>query len=190
MKLQHETIPYPTTDLSSTDDIDKLVKDLLNSGNTIQVEHDSELKKLGERDQESLKLHNTNYDNILDEYTTHVSKTLASKRSMKTIFFWISIITMIIVVIFVIVCTCAALIDVRAGNFLIQDYIVPAASVLTSFLTVFIVIPKIIAEYLFNSNEDSVMRDIVSNIQNYDKYLRDALHRIQDKDNDANHNQQ
>lgn len=60
-------------------------------------------------------------------------------------------------------------------DFNVQDYIIPVVTAISSFLTVFIIIPKIIAEYLFNSSEDAVMKDIVSIIQDYDKYVRDNL---------------
>lgn len=40
---------------------------------------------------------------------------------------------------------------------------------LVSFLTVFFDIPKVITEYLLNSEEEKYMSEIIKNIQNYDK---------------------
>lgn len=44
-----------------------------------------------------------------------------------------------------------------------------AVPALVSFLTIFFVIPKVITEYLFNSEEEKYMSEIIKNIQNYDK---------------------
>lgn len=44
--------------------------------------------------------------------------------------------------------------------------VVPA---LAAFLTVFLVIPKVVTEYLFNAEEEKYMSEIIRNIQNYDK---------------------
>lgn len=44
-----------------------------------------------------------------------------------------------------------------------------------SFASVFIVLPKIIAEYLFNTSDEKNMVDIIKNMQEYDKSLRENI---------------
>ena len=39
-------------------------------------------------------------------------------------------------------------------------------------MTAFIVIPKIIAEYLFNTSDETNFTDIIKNMQEYDKSVR------------------
>lgn len=122
-----------------------------------------------------MKRHSINYDEILSDYTTHVNKTLKSKRIMKIIFFVISVSIMVLSIIFLIWGGFFVASQSKSENFNIQDYLIPAISALTSFLTVFIIIPKIIAKYLFNSKEDSAMKDVIESIQNYDKNVRKEL---------------
>lgn len=158
-------------------------RQLLNSlSSSIRVSNDDEL--LDARDKKSLKSHSYNYDNILSEYSSHVSKTLKTKRFMKLFFFWLSILVMIFCIVFIVGSVIVIFSESKNNsNFSIEDYIIPSFTALSSFLTIFIVIPKIIAEYLFNSNEDSVMKDIVSSIQEYDKYIRKDLHNTETNEN-------
>lgn len=154
-------------------DVNELAGFLIQS-NSVRVNNDDELLEV--RDKTSLKKHSRNYDSILNEYTSHVEKTLKNKRFMKMFFFWLSISVMILCVIFIICSVLFVIYEYKQNtDFNVQDYIIPVVTAISSFLTVFIIIPKIIAEYLFNSSEDAVMKDIVSIIQDYDKYVRDNL---------------
>lgn len=140
---------------------------------SFRVKDDEEL--LEARDQNSLKEHSKNYDSILLYYTSYVEKTLRSKRTMKKAFFWLSFGVMIICVLSVIALIIFTLFSSQKTDFDAANYIVPCSTAIASFLTVFIIIPKIIAEYLFNNNEESVMQNIVASIQEYDKYVRTNL---------------
>lgn len=46
-----------------------------------------------------------------------------------------------------------------------------------SFAATFIVLPKIIAEYLFSTYDESNMADIIKNMQEYDKAVRENMNR-------------
>ena len=46
-----------------------------------------------------------------------------------------------------------------------------------SFASVFIVLPKIIAQYLFNTSDERNMADIIKNMQEYDKSVRENMKR-------------
>lgn len=160
--------------MANTDQGQQLIS-LLSSylSSSTRLNDDDEL--LEERDKKSLKKHSYNYDDILSGYTTHVIKTLKSKRIMKIVFYGISVAIMVSSVCFVIWGGVFVADQSKNSDFDLYNYIVPVISALTSFLTVFIVIPKIIAKYLFNSNEDTSMKDIIESIQNYDKDIRKEI---------------
>lgn len=167
-------IPTGTNAVVSSS-VEKFVEDFQSSVDVVQLAHDEDLDRLNTHDRGSLTHHNDSYDSILYNYTDHVSQTLKTKRFMKKFFFWVSLSVMMLITILVFVCILVTCLNAGNSNFDAQNYIIPGVSALASFLTTFIVVPKIIAEYLFNSNEDSVMREIVSSIQEYDKYVRHFL---------------
>lgn len=137
-----------------------------------QIKNDDGLR---DRDINSLTQHINDYDDILRNYAIHVDKTLKHKRRMKITFFAISIITMLACISIIVVFIAHLLKNSCDENFDALNYIAPAITSITSFLTVYIIIPKIIAKYLFNSKEDESMKAIISSIQKYDKYIRDSL---------------
>lgn len=138
-----------------------------------QIDNDSDLRKV---DMDSLSKHIKDYDDILRNYAKYVDETLSQKRKMKNMFFIVSILTMIFCVIIVAICVKCLLDNFYNPEINALNYIVPTLTAIASFLTVYIIIPKIIAKYLFNSKEDKAMKDIISSIQEYDKYIRDSLH--------------
>lgn len=148
-----------------------LISNLLDSQ---QLRSDNDLKNL---DIKSLGQHIGDYDTILRNYSTHVAKTLKHKRVMKIAFFCLSVFAMLVCVVLIIICVCLLLFNITKENFDVFDYVTPTITAITSFLTIYIIIPKIIAKYLFNSKEDKAMRKIISSIQDYDKYVRDSLHK-------------
>lgn len=143
----------------------------LSTSNKIKNDEDLRQSDIG-----SLGRHISDYDNILRNYATHVDKTLKHKRIMKAIFFGISAFTMVSCVLIVGVCVLYLLNNIFNESFDILNYATPAITAITSFLTVYIIIPKIIAKYLFNSKEDDAMKNIIASIQDYDKYIRNSLH--------------
>lgn len=144
----------------------------LSSSNKIKNDDDLRQTDIG-----SLGRHISDYDNILRNYANHVDKTLKHKRTMKIIFFGISVFTMFSCILIVGLCIFHLLKNILDDGFDILDYIAPTVTAITSFLTVYIIIPKIIAKYLFNSKEDDAMKNIIASIQDYDKYIRDSLHK-------------
>ena len=149
-------------------------EDLINrlSSNN-KIENDFELNhSLLQEDIESLGKHIIDYDNILRNYSNHVDKTLQHKRIMKIWFFVMSLLIVFACTAITIICIICLIHNIGDTDFNIIDYIVPTITSITSFLTVFIIIPKIIAKYLFNSKEDESMKEIIASIQEYDKYIR------------------
>ena len=155
----------------------KLTSELIKNGE--KVSDDQELLKAQKEMQLSYFInitnHNDKFTKLLESYTDFVSTTLNKKIKMKSCFFWLSYIVLIVVVLITIASLFVVIISAGRDNFEIQDYILPIVTAIVTFLTSFIVIPKIIAEYLFNSNEESVMKDIVNSIQEYDKNIKNDI---------------
>lgn len=111
--------------------------------------------------------HEAAYTDILEAYSENVKETIRAKRRYKNIVFWVSMGLLCLTFISLII-----IIIVFASNKQ-QPKVVEWCSVLipalVSFLTVFIVIPKVITRYLFNSEEEKYMSEIIKSVQNYDK---------------------
>ena len=102
------------------------------------------------------------YNEILDTYTSSLKDSVDCKKTYRKTTFRISCVLLVAfpaLVLFLFV--------TKKTEDLVQWFsvIIPA---LVSFLTVFIVIPKIITEYLFNAEEEKYMSDIIQHIQDYD----------------------
>lgn len=111
--------------------------------------------------------HETAYTTILDAYAANIVQTLDKKRTFKTQVFWLAF-GLLVVAFLLLVGLLAVLICCKpfAGIAEWCSVMIPA---MVSFVTVFIVIPQVITEYLFNSEEEKYMSEIIKNIQNYDK---------------------
>lgn len=105
------------------------------------------------------------YSRILSSYESHIAKTLKFKRTYKHFVFWVSLsmLTITFVAFF-----CVLLFDKNAF-----DDLSFTVSSLISLVTVFIVIPQIISNYLFNKDEEKYMCEIVKNIQKHDLSILD-----------------
>ena len=155
--------------------------------NILTVKNDEEL--LEASDEKSLKEHSKNYDTILLNYTSYLEKILNSKRIMKNFFFWMSFSIMIICILCMVILIFVAISLANNENFDITNYIIPFCTSIISFLTVFMIIPKIIAKYLFNNNEEAVMQTIIASIQEYDKYIRTQLTDKNDEEKENSNNE-
>ena len=103
----------------------------------------------------SMKNHNENYTELLNAYVDNANKSLKNKRSFKSIFFTICCIIMLSITITTVVLTIVGIkSDTKTGNLAVS-----LGANLLSFLASFIVLPKIIASYLFN-NEDAIVFDL------------------------------
>ena len=115
------------------------------------------------------------YVNLLSTYSEHFKQASQRKNELKDKFFdFIKCIMNWLVWIFagVIVLT-LVLLSIMAGKSTSSIEIVVGAivSVISSFVTMVLAIfklPKIIADYLFNKQEDEMMKSIIENIQNYE----------------------
>lgn len=153
-----------------------------------EIHDDEELELINELDRsdvDTIKSHNISYKLLLNLYLDCVGSNLIQKRDMKNKFFTISCATMIGTAFLEIGCIILAAIFALMGKDLSNFDFASLISVSVSFLTVYIVIPKIIAEHLFNNNDEDTMSDIIKYMLNHDRHIRNVLKsRKQDKSND------
>ena len=113
--------------------------------------------------EKNVSRHEKRYTDILDAYTDSLQETLKRKLKYKTWIFWLS---------FVLLCAfpIGFVILVSTKRFdSISEWCAVIVPVLISFLTVFIVIPQVITQYLFNAEEEKYMSDVIKHIQDYDR---------------------
>ena len=146
--------------MSNDPHIETLLSDLTKDKGR-EVASDAEFNALTPKED-----HDNAYTAILDAYVDNLKKTMERKRTFKTWFFAIS--CFLLVSVFWALVYTIWLSSKKPATDILEwcSAVLPA---LGSFLTVFIVIPKIIAEYLFNLEEEKYMSEIIKNIQDYDK---------------------
>ena len=135
-------------------------------------------KSLMESDEDLLKKHNTSFATLLSNYVTASDKSQKHKRGMKIAFF--------VVIMFIITTLSLSFAGTIFIGLYMQfkglvsmlDLLAPILVSFASVLTSILVLPKIIAEYLFDKSEDDRLSKMVSNMQDYDKELRNHRNAI------------
>lgn len=131
---------------------------------TPPIKNDIDLQK---SDVNAMVSHNTSFTNILDAYEKNASASLRQKRTFKNVFFY-GVCFVLVLVAFL----SAAVIIVGLAGMISIENIGVYFTALGTFLTSFIVLPKVIVEYLFHPEEEKGMTDIVKAIQEYDTKIR------------------
>lgn len=115
------------------------------------------------------------YVGILDTYKKQISNSVEKKNELKKKFFGtIKIIMHFLTIIFFISIVVSLMLfyTMIANNYSSAEIIAGAITTLiSSFVTMILSIfklPEIIAEYLFNKEEDKLMSEIIKNIQEYE----------------------
>lgn len=126
---------------------------------------------LRKSDINAMQSHNISFDELLKTYVKNTKSNLLMKLILKWVFFICCMLILIVLFGFLIYSSKYCLKNEVSQNSLIT---VMVANVI-SFLTSFIVLPHTIANYLFNNKEDENMTQIIKNIQDYDKNIRDGL---------------
>lgn len=115
------------------------------------------------KDDKGLKNRDNMYNDILGDYRDAIHNTLTSKHVYK-------IITYIIVSAILVAITASTIVLLfMYRKFDTVEWIAVAVPMMISFLTTFIVIPKIIAGYLFDKDEEKHMTDLLKILIEYDK---------------------
>lgn len=142
---------------------DKLLQDVESSD---LLKDDSSLEA---SDARSMKLHNEAYTEILRAYKENVCENLKAKRWYKKVFFYLicSVLGCAVqLTIAVVIFGCIGIIGTES----IGIY----ATALGTFLSSFIILPKVVAKYLFSREEETKMADIVRTMQAYDADIRES----------------
>ena len=146
------------------------LSDIINSlDDDSNIEKSNEIEKLNESKIDTLKCVLDNYqqtDRKLLETLTDTVDLLKNRETQKSRFkLWFFI---IIMTVFVILCLSPFVILFLFRNIITnQSLIVTIIGTLTEILTAIIVLPKIIANYLFNLNEDKEYFNLISDVKSY-----------------------
>ena len=129
--------------------------------------------------------HSKNYSKLLDAYVTSVKTNIFLKNLFKILFFFVTMGSMLAIIYFFYISLRYTLDNFSKFDNLNEISIEAILSILTiilptisSLIIAFIKIPKIIARYLFNIEEDNYMNSVIKNIQDYDKSMFAMEHKI------------
>lgn len=125
---------------------------------------------------QSMLEHSGKYTDILDIFITNSRETSEQKLRFKKHFFYFSIFSLGFVTLLFIVLS--IFIFATGTNETNVGALSTLGTTFVSLLSMYIIIPKIIAKYLFNRKEDKNMITIIKSIQNYDE--RVDLHNFDD----------
>ena len=118
------------------------------------------------KDDRGLEKRANMYNDILSDYRDAIHNTLKSKHVYK-------IITYVIVSAILVAITASTIVLLfMYRRFDTVEWIAVAVPMMISFLTTFIVIPKIIAGYLFDKDEEKHMTDLMKILIEYDKFSK------------------
>lgn len=134
-----------------------VIDDLININSSGDLPHK-------EKDEKELDERNKIYTDILSNYSKYLNQTLSKNTFNKKAF----LIGLLIIL---------GLIVIGFFMYLILDgdNIVAVITAFISLISAIIVIPTKIVEYLFNPQETQQINEVIKNIQDYDKAVRDDL---------------
>ncbi len=119
------------------------------------------------RDTANMIKHGELYTQLLDIYVSDIKVTLKSKRKLKEEFYDICV--------FLLIFTCTVfclVVLLMILGIVPSDSVAISVGIIVSFLTVFIVIPHTITTYLFNTEEEKYMAEIIKSVQDHDVEIR------------------
>lgn len=119
---------------------------------------------------DELKRRDLVYSGLLASYQKYAEETLVRNPSRQRWFFWIALGILVVSPVQFVACLIVCLRNI--------EHISILAPLLASGTEVFgalMFLPKIIAEYLFNTNETTSINNIISAIQNYDISIRSGI---------------
>ena len=179
----------------------ELIHKILEEDKAKDVEDDEKLEQNAQmayflnRHEKEMNKHSQDYGEILHSYSDNVSYTLKMKRIFKIVFFIFAILALVFTPVLFAIISCKVFYYISKGyNNL--SIIATLLSSLISIVTVYNVIPEIIAKYLFNIKEDENMTKFIGSMQTYDseliKYMNNQkiremrVHEIKNKQKEDN----
>lgn len=131
--------------------------------------------------------HSKNYSKLLDIYVDSAKQNMTMKKWFKIIFFIVTMCSLVAIVILFFVTLLYVFSSFNKFNNLSEVTIEAILSiisviipVISSLIVAFIKIPEIIAQYLFNAQEDENMSLIIKNIQDYDTAMFSMEQRLEE----------
>ena len=118
-----------------------------------------------ENDEKELDDRNKIYSTILENHSKYLKDTLNSNKSNKQIFL-IGLLVILLTIVGFFICL-----------YFLNDNIIALITAFASVTSAIIVIPTKIVEYLFNPQETQQINEVIKNIQDYDKAVREDLSR-------------
>ena len=104
------------------------------------------------------------YSTILENYSKYLNDTLVNNKSNKKIFLISLLIILGVVIVGFFICIV-----------LLKDNIIALITAFGTVISAIIVIPTKMVEYLFNPQETQQINEVIKNIQDYDKAVREDL---------------
>ena len=117
-----------------------------------------------EKDEKELDDRNKIYSTILENYSKYLNDTLVNNKSNKKIFLISLLIILGVVIVDFFICIV-----------LLKDNIIALITAFGTVISAIIVIPTKMVEYLFNPQETQQINEVIKNIQDYDKAVREDL---------------
>ena len=140
-----------------------------NSDNKISIVH-SDIIML-RSDIDYILSNNESFNSLLDAYVNNTRKNLFAKLWFKSVFFCVCVVILISIVVLMIWGTIYCLKNPVDKETLIISMI----NSVVSFTASFIVLPHTIANYLFNTDEEKDMTEVLKSIQEHDLKIRDKM---------------
>ena len=154
-----ESVPnFPTSDLNGIEDVSPVPDD--------DLFNQREFARFDRQSMETLQNRDNIYTKILSCYNNYVSTVLNKNSRYQSWFFAISIAILVLTPIQFIV---VLIIFGKSGD------LIPILTSGLETISALLIFPKIIAEYLFNTDETTNINGIVSTIQNYDLNIRSGI---------------
>ncbi len=150
--------------MSAPDVLNKIGKKYSNYNSDEELQRDDRLR---------MKERNEKYSEILSLYTSDVKKVLWTKFIFRIIFLVVSLAALIGT--FAVFCVVLWWLIHKNVNVGYLETIVSVLSSMVSMVTVFIVLPKIMTKYLFDTEEEKNIYNVVKQIQDYDQVIRSNL---------------
>lgn len=124
--------------------------------------------QLNESDTEHLTRHNEQFSDLLCSYVNNYKESCKSKLKDRKWLFWVSVALMCIITIVTVITIIWSLMIIKDNRGNTMDVLPQVVGSVVSLISAILVIPKIIAGYLYNMDEEKYLADIIGKIQDYD----------------------
>ena len=169
----------------SDDELNDQLSKFINSDNTehVKIYQSNEAEEISQsndfinREKDSYIKIDQEFKRFLHNFVNIEEKKEQQKLNLKDQFFWF------IMIGFLALMLTPLIIVIVGRNMSNASMIVSLITALIELVSAIIVLPKIIAEYLFNKEEDANMIQIIKNMQEYNEKKHEYIEKKQEADN-------